>query len=65
MLRMALAAATLVVSASAFAQEIDEMRGIKYGVGCVGPVSTYAERFGTCDIEGKRSRNLVPEWEDI
>jgi hypothetical protein len=60
MLRMALAAATLVVSASAFAQEIDEMKGIKYGGGCIGPVSTFAANFGTCDVDGKKSRIWCP-----
>ena len=60
MLRLAVAATLVFLGTSAFAQEIDEMKGIKFGVGCVGPVSTFAANFGSCDIDGKKSRIWCP-----
>jgi hypothetical protein len=60
MLRMAIAAVLVVVSASAFAQSTQQVKGIKFGVGCVGPVSTIAPRLGTCVIEGAKSRIWCP-----
>src|SRR5207237_5789860 len=46
MVRMFTAAALVVLSTSAFAQFMEPVKGIKYGDGCIGPVSTYAARLG-------------------
>jgi hypothetical protein len=60
MLRMSMTAALVLLSTSAFAQATDEVKGIKFGVGCVGPVSTFAARLGTCAIDGAKSRIWCP-----
>jgi hypothetical protein len=33
---------------------------VKFGAGCIGPVSTYAVRFGACAIADTRSRIWCP-----
>jgi hypothetical protein len=60
MLRMSLTAAMVVLSTSAFAQATDEVKGIKFGAGCLSPVSTLAARLGTCAIDGAKSRIWCP-----
>jgi hypothetical protein len=60
MMRIALTAALVVLSTSAFAQNINEVKGIKYGTGCVGPVNTFAARLGTCVIGDSKSRIWCP-----
>ena len=60
MLRMSISAALIVLSTSALGQSIDELKGIKFGAGCVGPVGTFAARLGTCVIEGTKSRIWCP-----
>jgi hypothetical protein len=56
MVRMFTAAALVVLSTSAFAQFMEPVKGIKYGDGCIGPVSTYAARLGACAIADTKSR---------
>jgi hypothetical protein len=60
MIRIAIAAALVAVSTSAFAQVNSEVRDMKFGAGCLGPVSTFATRLGTCAIEGSMSRIWCP-----
>jgi hypothetical protein len=60
MLRLAIATAVIVVSSAAFAQSVDEVKDIKFGAGCIGPVNTFAARLGTCIIEGAKSRVWCP-----
>jgi hypothetical protein len=60
MLRMSIAAALVVLSTSAFAQSMEAVKGIKFGVGCIGPVATFAARLGTCAIDGAKSRIWCP-----
>ena len=60
MLRLAIAAAVVVMSSPALAQPIDEVKDLKFGAGCIGPVSTFAARLGTCLIEGSKSRVWCP-----
>jgi hypothetical protein len=60
MLRMSITAALVVLSTSAFAQSMEAVKGVKFGVGCVGPVSTFATRLGTCTIDGAKSRIWCP-----
>lgn len=60
MFRISIVAASVLLSTSAVAQHRDAGKDIKFGVGCVGPVSTFAPRLGTCTIEGKMSRIWCP-----
>jgi hypothetical protein len=60
MLRMAMTAALVVLSTSAFAQSMETVKGIKFGAGCVGAVSTFAARLGTCAIEDSKARIWCP-----
>jgi hypothetical protein len=60
MLRIFMAASLIVVSLSALAQSTDEVKGLKFGAGCVGAVSTFAPRLGTCNIDGGMSRIWCP-----
>jgi hypothetical protein len=59
MLRMSIAAALIVLSTSAFAQQT-EVKGVKFGVGCLSPVSIFAPRLGTCMVDGSTSRIWCP-----
>ena len=59
MLRLAIVAAVVVMNSPALAQPIDEVKDLKFGAGCIGPVSTFAARLGTCIIEGSKSRVLM------
>jgi len=63
MLRMPITAALVLLSTSSFAQNIEAVKGIKFGVGCVGPVSTFAARLGTCAIDGSTARIWCPNGE--
>ena len=63
MVRMFTAAALVVLSTSAFAQFMEPVKGIKYGDGCIGPVSTYAARLGACAIADTKSRIWCPNGE--
>jgi hypothetical protein len=60
MLRMPITAALVVLSTSAFAQFMEPMKDIKFGAGCIGPVSTFALRLGACRIDNSRSRIWCP-----
>jgi hypothetical protein len=60
MLRMSIAAVFVLLSTSAFAQQMDAVKGIKFGVGCIGPVNKYAAGLGTCDIESSKARIFCP-----
>ena len=60
MFRIAMSTALVILSTSAFGQNIDKMKGIRFGGGCVGPVSTFAPRLGTCLISDSRSRIWCP-----
>jgi len=59
MFRTFIAAALVVLSSSAFAQQT-ETKGIKFGVGCLGPVTTFAPRFGVCMVDAAMSRIWCP-----
>jgi hypothetical protein len=59
MLRMSVATALVVLSTSAFAQQT-EVKGIKFGVGCLSPVSIFAPRLGTCMVDSAKSRIWCP-----
>jgi hypothetical protein len=63
MLRIAGTAALLLLSTSAFAQRMDAVKGIKFGVGCVGPVNKFAAGLGTCTIAGTKARIFCPSGE--
>ena len=60
MLRILIAAALVILSTSAFAQSIQEVKGIRVGVGCVDPVSTVATRLTTCNIGNAKARIWCP-----
>ena len=60
MLRMPIIAVLALLSTSASAQVRDAGKGIKFGVGCIGAVSTFAPRLGACVIEGSMSRIWCP-----
>jgi hypothetical protein len=59
MLRLPIVAALVVLSASAFAQT-STLKGVKFGVGCTGPVSTFAPRLGACAMPESRARIWCP-----
>jgi hypothetical protein len=63
MLRMSLAAASVLICTSAFAQHVDAGKGLKLGDGCLGPVNTLAPRLGTCVIAGAKTRIWCPNGE--
>jgi hypothetical protein len=60
MLRISAVAALVVWSTSASAQFMEPIKGVKFGEGCIGPVSTYAVRLGACAIADTRSRIWCP-----
>jgi hypothetical protein len=60
MLRISTVAALVVLSTSASAQFMEPIKGVKFGAGCIGPVSTYAVRLGACAIADTRSRIWCP-----
>jgi hypothetical protein len=59
MLRLSTAAALVFLTTSAFAQT-EAVKGIKFGVGCVSPVSKYADRLGTCPLDDTKARIWCP-----
>ena len=63
MVRFSIAATLILLSASASAQHIDMVKGIKFGVGCVGPVTTFAPRLGSCALESSKARIWCPNGE--
>ena len=63
MLRMAIAIALIALSTPAFAQMINQVKDIKFGVGCLAPVNTVAARLGTCAIDGSKARIWCPSGE--
>jgi hypothetical protein len=60
MLRLSIAAALVLLAPPVFAQQMEKMNGINFGVGCVAPISKYAEGLGTCAVEGNKSRIWCP-----
>jgi hypothetical protein len=60
MLRMVITATFVLLSTSAFSQSNDELRSEKFGAGCIGPISTFAPRLGTCNVAGSMSRIWCP-----
>ena len=60
MRRLALTAALVVLSTSAFAQSNEPMKGIEFGAGCLGPVTTFVAHLGACTIDGAMSRIWCP-----
>jgi hypothetical protein len=60
MLRMPITAALLVLSTSAFAQFMEPVKDVKFGAGCISPVSTFAVRLGACAIVDFKSRIWCP-----
>ena len=61
MLRLTVAAALVALSTSAFAQVMDEVKGVKFGVGCSGPMNTFSAKLGTCAVvDGAKSRIWCP-----
>jgi hypothetical protein len=60
MLHLSIAATLIVLSTTAFAQQIEAVKGIPFGVGCVSPVSTLAPRLGSCVLDGAKSRIWCP-----
>lgn len=63
MLRISAIAALMLCSQSAFAQLTEQIKGVKFGVGCVGPVNTPTPRLGTCTIVGSKTRIWCPNGE--
>ena len=63
MLRMSTIAALLLLGPSAFAQTTEPIKDVKFGAGCLGPVSTLGPRFGTCEVVGSRTRIWCPNGE--
>jgi hypothetical protein len=61
MFRLSLAAMLVFLSWSAFAQQIEAVKGI--GVGCVGPINTFAPRLGSCALDGAKARIWCPNGE--
>jgi hypothetical protein len=59
MLRLVIAAALIALGTSAFAQD-REVKDIKFGEGCIKPVTTFGPRLGTCMIQADTSRIWCP-----
>lgn len=60
MLRMSAIAALLLLGPPAFAQTTEPIKDVKFGAGCLGPVRTLGPRFGTCEVDGSRTRIWCP-----
>jgi hypothetical protein len=60
MLRMSAIAILALLGPSALAQTTEPIKDVKFGDGCLGPVSTLGPRFGTCAIVGSRTRIWCP-----
>ena len=60
MLRICVVAGFVFISTSAFAKMMDTVKGIKFGVGCASPVTTFAARLGTCAVDGSKFRIWCP-----
>jgi hypothetical protein len=54
------AAALLLISTAAFAQQIDQVKGHKTGAGCIGSLTTLSARLLVCTIDGPKSRIWCP-----
>jgi hypothetical protein len=63
MLRMSAVAALLLLSPSAIAQTTEPIKGVKFGAGCISPISALGPRFGTCEVVGSRTRIWCPNGE--
>jgi len=63
MLRMSAIAALLLLGPSASAQTTEPIKDVKFGAGCLGPVTTLGPRFGTCEVVGSRTRIWCPNGE--
>ena len=63
MLRMSIATALTLLSTPSFAQHIEAVKGIKFGVGCLTPVSAFGARLGTCAIDNSKARIWCPNGE--
>jgi hypothetical protein len=63
MLRLSIVAALTLLSTPSFAQHIEAVKGIKFGVGCLTPVSAFGARLGTCAIDGFKARIWCPNGE--
>jgi hypothetical protein len=59
-MRSLIVVALLLLSAPALAQHIEQVKGIKFGVGCVTPVTSYGRRFGVCPIGNLKARVWCP-----
>ena len=62
MLRLSIVAALIFLTTSAFAQ-MESVKGIKFGVGCVDPMSKYAVGLGTCSVGDAKARIWCPNGE--
>jgi hypothetical protein len=60
MRRWLLAAAMVLSFTPAFALQTVVKKGVKVGVGCLGPVSQVAPKLGTCAIAGPKTRIWCP-----
>jgi len=59
MLHLSIAAALIALTTSAFAQD-GEVKNIKFGDGCINPVTTFAPGLGTCMVNADTSRIWCP-----
>ena len=57
MLRISIIAALVVLSTPVFAEEV---KGIKFEFGCIGPITKFAGGIGTCVIADTKSRTWCP-----
>jgi hypothetical protein len=53
-----------LVLQAAFAQDV-ELKGVKFGDGCIGPLSTYGRGLGTCPVAGAKNRIWCPNGKVI
>jgi hypothetical protein len=60
MLRMPVTAALVFLTTSAFAQFMEPVEDLKFGTGCISPMSTFAARLGACAILDTKSRIWCP-----
>jgi hypothetical protein len=56
-------AAFVLLATSTFAEHIETKKDIKLGAGCLGALTIFAPRLGTCEIVGSKARIWCPNGE--
>jgi hypothetical protein len=60
MLRISLSAALALLSTVSIAQHTEEIKGARFGFGCVEPIKPMAARLGACMLSSTKMRIWCP-----